>query len=229
MHALASALATLALASVAILPAHAAVVDATVENGETLTAAPDSFSVTMNEEILQVPGVETANVLTIQDAEGNYYGDGCVTVEGSTASIETALGESGEYSFSYTVVSSDTHPVSDTYNFTWEAPADFSPVTGSETAPECGVETATDEPADTEGEGDGETTSDETANTEAEVETATTATDDATTEDEPGALPGWAFALISIALVALIIGVIIGNFVKARRQIQNGRQNDDEQ
>lgn len=229
MHAFASVpFAALSIAAVTLFPAHAAVIDSTVENGDTLTEAPESFSVTMNEDILQVAGVETANVLYIQDADGNYYGDGCVTVDGSTASIEPALGESGEYTFSYTVVSSDTHPVSDTFNFTWEAPADFTPVTGTQAAPECGVEADPTESDATESEGESEAqTADESTTADAEGDAEPSASDDAQTEDEPGALPGWAFALISIVLVALVLGVIIGNWVKARRQIQEGRQQDD--
>ena len=220
-------LAALAMVSVAILPAHAAVVDSTVSNGDTLTEVPESFSVTMNEDILQVEGVETANVLYIQDADGGYYGDGCVTVDGPTASIESALGEAGEYTFSYTVVSADTHAVSDTLNFTWEPPADFAAEEAQSEAPACG---AAEEPAETADETAEAETTDDTATDDAAETDATddaTASDSEATGEEDAGLPGWAFALISVALIALIIGVIVGNWVKARRQIEENRANDD--
>ncbi|MGO1646340.1 copper resistance CopC family protein [Agrococcus casei] len=220
-------LAALAMFSVAILPAHAAVVDSTVSNGDTLTEAPESFSVTMNEDILQVAGVETANVLYIQDAEGNYYGDGCVTVDGTTASIEPALGEAGEYTFSYTVVSSDTHAVSDTFNFTWEPEADFAAAEAQAEAPTCG---AAEESTEATEEATEAEPTDDAATEDAAEEDATedaTASDSETTGEEDAGLPGWAFAVISIALLALIVGVIIGNWVKARRQIEDNRANDD--
>lgn len=212
------ALAALTIATVAILPAHAAVIDSTVENGETLTEAPASFSVTMNEEILQVAGVETANVLYLQDANGNYYGDGCVTVEGATASIESALGEPGEYTFSYTVVSSDTHPVSDTFNFTWDPSGDFQPAEGQAEAPTCGDDA--EAPAESDDAAGDETATEDTQTEQTDADaTDEPASDDAITQEEQDAgLPGWAFALISVALLALIIGIIVGNWLKARRQ-----------
>ncbi|HIY66544.1 MAG TPA: copper resistance protein CopC [Candidatus Agrococcus pullicola] len=195
------------------LPAHATVIDSTVEDGGTLTESVETLSVTMDEEILQVPGVETANVLTLQDASGNYYGDGCTTVEGPSASMVAALGEAGEYVFAYTVVSADTHPVSGEIAFTWEPPADHEPSPALPDAPVCG-----EEPQETAVPESNDDSAQEPEATDTDVAEETT-TDDAAQEEgtEEGGVPPWVFILVSVAAVALIIGLIIGNWVRARR------------
>ena len=209
------------LLAVLPLPMHASVVDSTPQEGETLTEAVEELSVSMNEDILQVPGVETANVLYLQDADGNYYGDGCTMIDGRTASIAAQFGEAGEYRLNYTVVSADTHPVSGTINFTWEPPADHEPAQAWAEMPVCGEEGvpvesgATDDTAASE-------TSESAEQTDAAGESSDAvdnATDDAQTpaEEEDGGVPAWVFIVISVAAAALIIGVIIGNFVRARR------------
>lgn len=213
-----AALSVLSL-SIVPLPAHASVIDSTVEDGGTLSEAVDALSITMNEEILQVAGVETANVLTLQDSAGNYYGDGCTSIDGTSASMNAALGEQGDYVFSYTVVSADTHPVSGQINFTWEPPADFEPAPAFTQAPVCGE--ALPEPVQTEetvDENQQTETNDDTAATDEvdETDTAETAPSEETADDGAGT-PAWVFVLVSIAAVALIIGLIIGNWMRARR------------
>lgn len=205
--------------SILPLPAHAAVIDSTVENGDTLNEAVETLSITMNEEILQVPGVETANILTLQDADGNYYGDGCTSVDGTSASIDAAFGEAGDYVFSYTVVSADTHPVSGQFAFTWEPPADFEAAPAYTTEPICGEEpgetVATEDPA--EPTGDAEPTNDAEATSAPEAtETQNSETDAENTTDDDG-VPSWVFIVVSIAAVALIVGLIIFNWMRARR------------
>lgn len=195
------------------LPAHATIIDSTVEDGGTLTESVETLSVTMNEEILQVPGVETANVLTLQDASGNYFGDGCTTVDGASASMVAALGEAGDYVLGYTVVSADTHPVSGEIAFTWEPPAEHEPSPALPNAPVCGEESddsatpeqtedAVQEPEATDTDAVEEPTSDDAAQEEAADE---------------GGVPPWVFILVSVAAVALIVGLIIGNWIRARR------------
>ncbi|WP_293696229.1 copper resistance protein CopC [uncultured Agrococcus sp.] len=195
------------------LPSHATIIDSTVEDGGTLTEAVETLSVTMNEEILQVPGVETANVMTLQDASGNYFGDGCTIVEGPTASMVAALGEAGDYVLGYTVVSADTHPVSGEIAFTWEPPADHEPSPALPQAPVCG-----EEPEDSAVPEDNDDTAEDPEATENEVAEEPTADDSAQEESaEEGGIPPWVFILVSVAAVALIIGLIIGNWVRARR------------
>ena len=202
------------------------------QEGDTLTEAGEELSITMNEEILQVPGVETANILYLQDADGNYYGDGCTMIDGSTASLAVSFGEPGDYRFSYTVVSADTHPVSGEIHFTWSPEGDHEPSPALAELPVCGEEPVL---AETNGE-TAEATAIELTPEESQAaadESATT--DDAVTggaetpvEEDNGAVPGWVYIVISVAAAALIIGLIVGNALRVRRMRSGyGEPTDD--
>lgn len=117
--------------------AHAVIVASTPEQGETLTELPEAFSVTANETLLDLGG-QGVFQLQIRDADGRYYGDGCVSVVDATMSAEPVLGESGDYDMLWQVVSADGHPVSGDIPFTWEAPEGFQPTTSHAAAPVCG-------------------------------------------------------------------------------------------
>ena len=81
--------------------------------------------------------------LEIRDADGLYYGDGCVSVDGPTLSETAALGEAGDYTMLWQLISTDGHTVSGEVNFSW-APADGEvPSEGTEAPAACGNEAAT--------------------------------------------------------------------------------------
>jgi methionine-rich copper-binding protein CopC len=117
--------------------AHNYLVDSTPAAGETLTTLPETFEIVTNEALLASAGLG-GFALEVRDANGLFYGDGCVVVEGDTMSTPAALGEPGTYTVIWQVVSADGHTVSDELDFQWEptdAPAAVS--AGSETAPVC--------------------------------------------------------------------------------------------
>lgn len=151
------------LSAVVLLPAHASLIGSTPSDGDTLTEQPGTISVVMNEEILSVDGADSSNALQITDADGRFYGDGCVAVDGDTASTEAQLGEAGDYTLTFQVVSADGHPVSDTIAFTFEPAEGEAGEPGAEAAPVCGEaapaasEPAASEPAATEPGGAAET------------------------------------------------------------------------
>jgi methionine-rich copper-binding protein CopC len=136
-------LTAVALSTVAVLVAaapawaHSAIVASTPEEGETLTALPEAFSVTANETLLDLGG-QGVFQLQIRDAGGGYYGDGCVSVVDATMSAEPTLGASGEYTMLWQVVSADGHPVSGEIPFTWAAPDGFEPAASHDAVPVCG-------------------------------------------------------------------------------------------
>jgi copper resistance protein C len=117
--------------------AHSVIVASTPEEGETLSALPESFSVTANETLLDLGG-QGVFQLQIKDAAGGYYGDGCVSIVDATMSAEPAIGDSGEYTMLWQVVSADGHPVSGEIPFTWEAPEGFEPAASHDAVPVCG-------------------------------------------------------------------------------------------
>jgi len=126
--------------------AHDDIVDSTPASGETLTELPEVFSVTANETLLDLQsggtGSQGAFGLQIRDADGRYYGDGCVNVVDATMSAEAVIGDSGEYTMLWQVVSSDGHPVSGEIPFTWEAPDGFEVGAPHDAAPVCGEDPA---------------------------------------------------------------------------------------
>lgn len=140
---LAAAGAVLATGSVLALAtpaqAHNYLVDSSPAAGETLTELPETFSITTNEALLDLGGEGAGFALEVIDSEGLYYGDGCVTVSGSTMTVEPAIGQAGDYTVVWQVVSADGHTVSDEFPFVW-APTDPSVATeGSATPATCGA------------------------------------------------------------------------------------------
>jgi methionine-rich copper-binding protein CopC len=128
--------------------AHDELIDSTPAAGETLTTLPAAFSITMNEDLLDLDDKGSGFGILIQDSNGLYYGDGCVNVNGPTMSADAVLGEPGEYTFIWQVVSSDGHPTSDEFTFAWAPEGDFAAATGSATAGDCNGQYARDAPAE---------------------------------------------------------------------------------
>lgn len=104
---------------------HASTVSLSPAN-ESTTDSVESVSFTANEELLDL-GDGAGFVFAVTDADGHFYGDGCVTIDNRTASMPVVLGEGGEYTVAYRVVSADGHPIEGSWSFTY-APAANSPV-----------------------------------------------------------------------------------------------------
>ena len=117
--------------------AHNYLVSSTPAAGETLTALPEHFSVTTNEPLLDLGGDGSGFGIEIIDANGLYYGDGCVTVEGPSVYTQPEIGEAGTYRLVYQVVSADGHTVSDEFTFNWAPTAEFVASAGSATPGDC--------------------------------------------------------------------------------------------
>lgn len=91
-------------------------------DGAEATALSE-IGLTANEELLDL-GDGAGFVFSVTDADGNFYGDGCVVVDGSTASMPVALGGAGTYSVAYRVVSADGHPIEGAWSFTYAPSTD---------------------------------------------------------------------------------------------------------
>jgi methionine-rich copper-binding protein CopC len=148
------------LAPATAAQAHNYLVSSTPEVGSVLTVLPEEFSVTTNDVLLDFGGANagSAGALEVRGPDGLYYGDGCVTVSGASISTGASLGPAGDYTVLWRVVSTDGHPVSSQYDFTWQPDAGQPESTGSETAPVCpGSESGSAEPsASTTAPGDGD-------------------------------------------------------------------------
>ena len=126
--------------------AHSQLVSSTPSAEQTLTTLPPAFSVTMNEDLLDLAGDGTGFALQVTDAAGLFYGDGCLSIAGPTMSVGASLGDPGPYRLVYQVVSDDGHPVSAEFTFNWTGAATGP---GSEAAPICGQTVTTFAPTPT--------------------------------------------------------------------------------
>ncbi|MGJ8722683.1 MAG: copper resistance CopC family protein [Salinibacterium amurskyense] len=189
----AATLAALLLLVAAPASAHNYLVDSTPLEGETLTVLPDEFSVTTNDVLLDLAGDGGGFAIQILDADGGYYGDGCVSIRDESLSTVAALGEPGEYRMLWQLVSADGHTISDEINFTWQPDADQVLSEALDAPPACGggsLEESTP-PAASE-DSDGSSDSDgSTAGTSVDAETIV--------------LIGAAIALVLIAGVAIFL------------------------
>ncbi|MCY7412854.1 MAG: copper resistance protein CopC [Salinibacterium sp.] len=131
------------LGSVGPAQAHSYLVTSTPEAGSTLSELPERFSITTNEAMLTTggdnSGIDNSGfAMQVSDADGLYYGDGCVTVDDATMSTPSALGGPGTYLVQWQVVSADGHPISDEFTFEWQPSQSATSSAGAATAPNCG-------------------------------------------------------------------------------------------
>lgn len=179
--------------------AHNVVVSTTPENGGVLTELPERFDVTTNDQLLVIGDSTNAFVMQIRDAAGLYYGDGCVTVEGVAAYTAAELGEAGDYTLAWQLVSADGHTISGEAGFTWQPGPDAELAQGWDTPPVCGE--ARPEPTpEPEPEASAEPTVEPT-----ETASPEPADDGAETDLMPVLLTGGALVVVAAALTWLLV------------------------
>lgn len=144
--------ATIALSAAVVLgvavpaSAHDVLIGSNPAADSSIEQLPESFSITMNEPLLDLAGDASGFAIQVIDAEGAYYGDGCLAIDDATLAMGATLGEPGSYTFRWQAVSQDGHPVSGEFTFTWTG-ADATP--GSAQPPICGVTGVEPEPTET--------------------------------------------------------------------------------
>ena len=128
--------------------AHNYLVSSDPSANETLTALPDRFSITTNEGLLDLSHHGAGFAFDIEDANGRFYGDGCVAVKGPSMSIAPAIGAAGKYRVLWQIVSADGHIVSNEYSFTWKPSGAFTPAAGTSHPEDCGGKSGGTAPPD---------------------------------------------------------------------------------
>lgn len=122
--------------------AHNFPVGSSPAEGAIVTEQPGTFTVTTNDQLLDLRGEGSGNAMAIRGPAGAatplYYGDGCVTLFGPSIETKAQLGQPGEYTVIWQVVSTDGHAVSEEYTFTWQPVAGQKLAEGSPTLPSCG-------------------------------------------------------------------------------------------
>ena len=113
-----------ALAVVASGPAfaHAELTATNPASGEESTKLSE-VSLTASEELLDL-GDDTGFDFAVTDSAGHFYGDGCVSINGATASMPVQLGAAGDYTVTYRGVSADGHAVDGSWSFTYSPAVD---------------------------------------------------------------------------------------------------------
>lgn len=135
----------LVLAVAAPASAHNYVVSSTPAEDEVLTELPTSWELVTNESLLYVGNDEVFGLLA-RDADGLYYGDGCVDVSGARMSATPAIGEPGEYTLVFSFISADGHPLTGEIPFEWAPTTATEAATGSAEVPRCGATADDPEP-----------------------------------------------------------------------------------
>lgn len=202
--------------------AHNAVVSTTPAEGETLTELPAVFEIVTNDQMLDIAGDGTGFALQVSDADGLFYGDGCLTVDGAAMSMPATLGEAGTYTLAYQLISADSHTLSGEFTFDYAPAADAVVTPGSPEPLRCGdpIPGGAD-PAPSEVPDAG--TSDEPSATDsaepsAEASPSPDASEpaDADTTSDAGSLP--VGAIVGIIAAVLVIGAGIGIALARRRR-----------
>jgi methionine-rich copper-binding protein CopC len=139
-----------ALIGAAPAQAHNSFVSSTPATGSVVTEQPGTFVITTSDALLD-SGPDSPTTFLQVSGPGSaplYYGDGCATVAGASITMPVQLGEPGEYTVAWGVVSADGHPITSSdsggdITFTWQ-PADGQELgEGFSEPPTCGEAPAT--------------------------------------------------------------------------------------
>lgn len=117
--------AAVAVFSAAPVSAHDNLLDTVPATGETVTDV-ETVSLTFSGELIDFDETSFAQV---QGPDGLYYETSCSTVDLTTLNTTVALGEPGTYTVAWNVLSSDGHPISESYEF------DYAPLPGVVSTP----------------------------------------------------------------------------------------------
>ena len=96
--------------------AHDELVDQLPKPNSVVEAGRVVISLDFNNELLNLSGSGAEILVTGPD--GNQINKGCGLVEGKNARLEIDLDQPGEYQVAWRVVSSDGHPITDSFGFT---------------------------------------------------------------------------------------------------------------
>lgn len=132
--------------------AHNVVVGTSPASGTTVTEPPESVDVTFDDVVLDLSAEGSSTVITVTDADGTDHATGCPTTQDRTVSVSVALGEGGEYTVDWRIVSADGHPTSGEYSFTYEPPAGTEAAPAADATP-CAPAGGADEASDGAAEG----------------------------------------------------------------------------
>lgn len=122
--------------------AHDNLLDAVPGPDETVTQL-DAVALTFSGELIDF---SQASFAQVQGPDGLYYENTCSTIDRNILTTPVTLGEPGLYTVLWNAVSSDGHPISESYTFTY-APTGVEPGLGWD-KPACGNEESRAQPGE---------------------------------------------------------------------------------
>ncbi|MFT2691155.1 copper resistance protein CopC [Clavibacter zhangzhiyongii] len=205
--------------------AHDRLVGSTPAADATVTAEPGTVALDFSAELLALDAQASGFAIqVVNSSDGSFHQDGCVTVDGSTATSRVALGTAGTYEVTWRAVSGDSHPIDGTYSFTYAPEGDTVGTPAVLEAPACGDAWAGSAPTPTpEPEG--------TMTTQGGGSAAPAPTSDAQSgesvpiADAAETTPVWVFVLIGFAILAAAVLVVLGVVRRSSRRFpgEDGR------
>ena len=119
--------------------AHNVVVDTTPGVDATVSEAPTEVSVTFDDVVLELGADGSSTVVQVTDADGDEHATDCPTMQDRTVSVPVSIGDAGEYTVAWRIVSADGHPTSGEFAFTY-APTDAGTSKDAAAGAETGAE-----------------------------------------------------------------------------------------
>lgn len=114
----------------------------TVPGADETVAQLDDVALTFSGELIDF---SQASFAQVQGPDGLFYESSCSTIDRNILTTPVALGEPGVYTVLWNAVSSDGHPISESFTFTY-APTSSEPGLGWD-KPACGNEQSRIQPA----------------------------------------------------------------------------------
>jgi len=117
--------------------AHDGLVESSPAADSTVSTEVTSIDLEFSEDFLDLGTATSAFAIQVEGPDGKFYNSGCVSLDGARITTAAALGESGDYTVVWQVVSSDGHPTSDSFAFTYDKPEEVTAATGAANGITC--------------------------------------------------------------------------------------------
>ena len=96
--------------------AHDELVDQTPQSDQVVTAGVVEIKLTFSDDLIAL-GDGSGSEIVILNAAGEPMNNGCAVVEGNIAIAKADIDQAGTYQVGWRAVSSDGHPISDSFRF----------------------------------------------------------------------------------------------------------------
>ena len=96
--------------------AHDELVDQSPRNNEVVAAGIVTVTLTFSDDLIAL-GDGSGSEIVILNSEGLPMNNGCAVVEGNIATTQASISEPGVYQVGWRAVSSDGHPISESFRF----------------------------------------------------------------------------------------------------------------